>query len=75
MRRVVLSPGAESSATRVSLTALMEHVHSDAAILPGRKFFLLMLIKLTSLSFATLGKAGLMSMGSTPVMWLFVHAA
>jgi hypothetical protein len=33
-RRVVFMPGAESSATRVTLTALMELVHSDGAIPP-----------------------------------------
>jgi len=32
-------------------------------------------MKLTSLPFATLGKAALMSMRSTPVMWPFVQAA
>ena len=42
MRCVVLAPGAESSATRVSLTNETEHVHSDAVILPGQKCFLLM---------------------------------
>jgi len=42
IRHVVLRPDAESSATGVSLTALMECVHSDGAILPGRKYFLLM---------------------------------
>jgi len=42
-RRVVLTPGAESSATGVSLTALTERVHSDGAIPPGRKCFLLMI--------------------------------
>ena len=40
-RRMVLTPGAEQSATKVSLTALMERVHSDGAIPPGRKCFLL----------------------------------
>jgi hypothetical protein len=34
MRRGVSTPGAEYSATRVSLTALTERVHSDAAIAP-----------------------------------------
>jgi len=42
MRRVVLTPGTESSAFGVSLTALTERVHSDGAIRPGRKCFLLM---------------------------------
>ena len=42
MRRMVLMLGAESSATRVSLTALMERVHSDGGIPPGRKCFVLM---------------------------------
>jgi len=41
-RRVVLTPGAEYSATGVSLTALMDRVHSDGATLPGWKWFLLM---------------------------------
>jgi hypothetical protein len=41
-RRGVLMPGAEYSATRVSLTALTERVHSDAGIPPGGKCFLLM---------------------------------
>ena len=36
MRRVVLTPGAELSATRVSLMALTERVHSDGAIPLGR---------------------------------------
>ena len=40
---MVLTPGAELSATGVSLTALTERVHSDGAILPGRKCFLLMM--------------------------------
>jgi hypothetical protein len=39
---VVLTPGAEKSATGVSLTALTESVHSDAAIPTGRKCLLLM---------------------------------
>jgi hypothetical protein len=42
MRRVVLTQGTEKSATGVSLTALTERVHSDAAIPPRRKCFLLM---------------------------------
>jgi len=42
MRCIVMAPGAELSATGVSLTALTEHVHSDAAFLPGRTCFLLM---------------------------------
>jgi len=41
-RRVVLTPGAELAATRMPLTALMEHVHSDGAIPPRRNHFLLM---------------------------------
>jgi len=41
-RRVVLTPGAEQSATGVSLTALTEHVHPDGAIPPEPNFFLLM---------------------------------
>jgi len=41
-RCVVLTLGAEQSATGVSLTALTERVHSDGAIPPGRKCFLLM---------------------------------
>ena len=40
----VLMPGAESSATRVSLMALTEHVHSDRAIPLGQNIFLLMLL-------------------------------
>jgi len=47
MRRMVLMLGAESSATRVSLTALMERVHSDGGIPPGRKCFLRMYDSLT----------------------------
>ena len=43
MRRVVLTLAVEYSATGLSLTALMECVHSDAAIPPGRQSFLLML--------------------------------
>jgi hypothetical protein len=39
---VVLAPGAEKTATGVSLTALTERVNSDGAIPPGRKCFLLM---------------------------------
>jgi len=42
-RRVVLTPGADSSTTGVSLMALTERVHSDGAIPPGRKCFLLMM--------------------------------
>jgi len=42
MQRLVLWPRAEYSATGVSLTALTERVHSDGAIPPGRKYFLLM---------------------------------
>jgi len=42
MRRVVSTPGAEQSGTGVSLTALTERIHSDGAIPPGRKCFLLM---------------------------------
>jgi hypothetical protein len=45
MRRVVLTPGAEQSASRVSLTTLTERVHSDATIPPRRKCFLLMLME------------------------------
>jgi len=41
-RRVVLMLGVELSATGVSLTALTERVHSDGAIPPRRKCFLLM---------------------------------
>jgi hypothetical protein len=43
-RRVELTPGAEYSATGMSLTALTERFHSDGAIPPGRKFFLLMTV-------------------------------
>jgi len=39
MRRVVLRPGAVKSAPVVFPTALTEHVHSDGAILSGRKYF------------------------------------
>jgi hypothetical protein len=46
MGRVVLTLGAEQSATGVSLTALTERVHSNAGIPPGRKCFLLMLVYL-----------------------------
>jgi len=38
-------------------------------------FIYLTLIKLTSLSFATLGKAALMSMRSTPAIWQSLQAA
>jgi len=41
-RRAVLMPGAEKSATGVSLTAWTHRIYSDAAILPGRKCILLM---------------------------------
>jgi len=41
-RRVELTPGTESSATGVSLTSLTERVHTDGAIPPGGKHFLLM---------------------------------
>jgi len=41
-RRVVLMPGAEKSATGVSLTALPERFHSAGAIPPERNIFLLM---------------------------------
>jgi len=41
-RRVVLTPGAESAATGVSLTALTERVHPARAIPPGRNYSLLM---------------------------------
>jgi hypothetical protein len=44
MRRVVLTPGEELSATEVSLMALTEDVHSNAAIAPGWKCFLLMVV-------------------------------
>jgi hypothetical protein len=44
MRHTVLKPGAEESATGVSMTALTERVHSDGAIAPGRKLFLLMYV-------------------------------
>jgi hypothetical protein len=43
MQRVVFLPGAEQSATRVSLTALAELIHSDTAIPPRPKCFLLIL--------------------------------
>jgi len=43
-RRVVLTPGAEYSATGVSLTALTERVHSDGAIPSKRNIVLLMII-------------------------------
>jgi len=42
MQHIDLTPGAELSATGVSLTPRMERVHSDGAIPPGRKYFLLM---------------------------------
>jgi len=41
-RHVVLMPGAENSATGVSLMSLMERIHSAAAVLPGQKCYLLM---------------------------------
>jgi hypothetical protein len=41
-RRVELTPVAEYSATAVSLTALTERIHSDGAVPPRRKYFLLM---------------------------------
>jgi hypothetical protein len=41
-RQVVLTPGTESTATGMSLTALMDRIHSDGAILPGRNYFFLM---------------------------------
>jgi len=40
--RVESKPGAGQSATGLSLLALPESVHSDGAIPPGRKYFLLM---------------------------------
>jgi hypothetical protein len=42
MQHVVLTPGAEYSATGVTPMALMQHVLSDAAIPPRLKCFLLM---------------------------------
>jgi hypothetical protein len=42
-RYLVLTPDAEYSATRVSLAALTEFGHSDSAIPPGQKCFLLMM--------------------------------
>ena len=49
MWHVELTPGAEESATRVSLTAVTERVHSDGAILPGQQYSLrMMLSKLDS---------------------------
>jgi len=47
MRRVELTPGAEYSATGVSLTALTKCVYSDGAIPPGWNYFLLMLYPLS----------------------------
>jgi len=41
-RLMVLAPGAESAATGMSLTALTDRVHSDGAIPPRWKWFLLM---------------------------------
>jgi hypothetical protein len=41
-RRVLVSPAAEYSPTRVSLMALAESVHSDGAIPPQWQCFLLM---------------------------------
>jgi len=43
MRHLVLTPGAEKSATEVSLTAVMQRVHSGEAIPPARNFSLLMI--------------------------------
>jgi hypothetical protein len=42
MRGIVLIPGAENTATWVSLTALTQRGHSDAAIQPTLKGVLLM---------------------------------
>ena len=42
-RRVVLMPGVAYSVTGVSLTALMERVHSEGAIPPQWNMFLLMI--------------------------------
>jgi hypothetical protein len=42
---VVLALGAEKAATAMSLTALMDRVHSDGVISPGWKYFLLMRIE------------------------------
>jgi len=49
MRCVLLMLGPELSATRVSLTDLMERVHSDIAIPPRRKCFLLMFCQSVSI--------------------------
>jgi len=43
-RRIVSVPGAEQSATGVSLTARTDRVHSDDAIPPGRNCLLVMYI-------------------------------
>jgi hypothetical protein len=48
MQGVVLRPVKEISATWVSLKAQMERVHSDGAIPPGRKYFLLMALTYSS---------------------------
>jgi hypothetical protein len=40
-QRVVLTPGREQATTGVSLTDLTERLHSEVAIPPGRKCFLL----------------------------------
>jgi len=45
-------------------------VHCIRSLTIGLSF-----IRLTSLPFATVGKAALMSMRNTPVMWPFVQAA
>jgi hypothetical protein len=42
-RRMALTPGVVYTTTGVYLAALKEHIHSDGAILRGRKYFLLML--------------------------------
>jgi len=42
VRRVVLTPGTENAATWMSLTALMDRVHTERAILAGQNDFLLM---------------------------------
>ena len=42
-RRMVLTPSTEQSATRMSLMALMEHIHSDVAIQAGVNFCSLMI--------------------------------
>jgi hypothetical protein len=47
-RPVVLTPGALYAATGKSVTALTDCIHSDEAIAPGQKYFLLMIKQQTS---------------------------